>query len=234
MTQPRVCAVMLVDGRPEMVARAIRSFEAQTYPVADRLLFLYNSGSPFPEPASDSLIAILRRPKDTIGAMRNAAIREIPKGYADIIVHWDSDDWSAPERIAEQVALLTNPTRWHTALEAVGYSDMLFWDTRTNEAWLYTGSPAYMCGTSLCYWRDTWKRKPFPAVNQGEDTAWQMGLQSLSVRSFNGTQAVGHNLPRPRMVCSIHGGNISSHVDQRSQQWRRVPKWDEWCRGVMA
>jgi hypothetical protein len=36
------------------------------------------------------------------------------------------------------------------------------------------------------------------------------------------------------MVCSIHGGNISSHVDQRSQQWRRVSQWDEWCRGVMA
>jgi hypothetical protein len=235
MTQPRVCAIMLVDGRPEMVARAIRSFEAQTY--AQRELLLYDTGRP---PYSltrlySNIAQILstRKPTETIGGLRNIA--NTCACDADVIVHWDSDDWSAPERIAEQVALLTGATYLRTGELplVVGYSDMLFFDTRTTEAWLYTGSPRYMLGTSLCYWRETWKRNPFPAKSQGEDTQWQMGLQSITVSSTTG-EWPGLSTISPRMVCSIHGGNISSHVDQRSRQWRRVVEWDEYCKSVMV
>lgn len=232
MSQPRVCAVMLVDGRPEMVYRAVESFGRQTY--ANAYLLAYDSGTPayplidYHHPSLDSRhVETTRLVNDTIGSLRNRANCHTD---GDIIVHWDSDDWSAPERIAEQVALLQ--TNKH---EAVGYSDMLFWDTRVNEAWLYTGSPRYMLGTSLCYWRNAWKRKPFPAVNQGEDTQWQMGLQSYSVTSGKLIDVgFGATDRAPRMVCSIHGDNISSHVDQRSTQWRRLPKWDEHCKQVMA
>jgi hypothetical protein len=234
---------MLVDGRPEMVARAIRCFEAQTY--GQRELLLYDTGTPHYRLDEFCHIETTRQPGATIGNLRNLA--NTAAHWADIIVHWDSDDWSAPERIAEQVALLTNqpPRAAIPKTEAVGYSDMLFWRTpiecynpdeakaRVGEAWLYTGAPNYMCGASLCYWRDTWKRKPFPAKNSGEDTEWQMGLQSLSMPSVS-TRPSKYAGLNPRMVQSIHGGNTASHVDQRSRQWRRVPEWDEYCRKVFA
>lgn len=231
MTQPRVCAVMLVDGRPEMVARAIRSFEAQTYP--QRELLLYDTGSGgmhYPGWANINHIETSRQPGDTIGTLRNLANTCAGGTDADIIVHWDSDDWSAPERIAEQVALLTGGPK----VDAVGYNDMAFWDSRVNEAWLYQGAPRYMLGTSLAYWRETWKRKQFPAVNTGEDTQWQMGLQSLSISTVQIPDLDRPNSWQPRMVCSIHGGNISSHIDQRSMQWLRAPHLDDYCRGVFA
>ena len=293
MTNPRVCAVMLVDGRPEMVWRALNSFFRQTY--EDKKLLIYDTGEvPYANDWSDihdipwrtnymrARRYSIHEPGEgrrKVGELRNAANAEAD---TDIIVHWDSDDWSAPERIAEQVELLvgSGKLKHHPlAPEVCGYSDMLFWDTRPiasakidpatgketlalNEAWLYTGSPRYMLGSSLCYWRDTWKRKPFPAKNQGEDTQWQMGLQSLSVKStsikifvpgirrdeteaqfkvrFDAEckrvyqESIDHPNSTSRMVCSIHGGNIASHVDQRSRQWRRVPEWDDYCRKVMA
>src|SRR5437016_6127466 len=46
MSNPSVAAVMLVNGRPEMTARAVRSFDAQTYDARQLMIYDTTPGGP--------------------------------------------------------------------------------------------------------------------------------------------------------------------------------------------
>ncbi len=196
MPDPTVVAVMLTANRPEMARQAVQSFRAQTYP-AKRLLIWDSS-----RPPSDADYGRMSWNDDeyyirdwnpvTVGALRNKAndYALSNEGFAapDIVCHWDDDDYSHPNRIAEQVALLQA-----SGAQACGYNSMLFWregepprygaisayePARLGEAWLYTGS---ILGTSLMYWRTAWERKHFEAMSNGEDTRWLMGMKAHAV-----------------------------------------------------
>src|SRR5258708_3294771 len=106
MNLPAVAAVMLCHGRDEMAQRAIRSFTLQDCENKKHLLIWNNDGT------------------KPIGTLRNEANAQVD---ADIICHFDSDDWSHPNRIAEQIAQLQS-----SGAECVGYNEMLFWDTASN------------------------------------------------------------------------------------------------------
>ena len=245
---------MLVNGRPEMVRRAVKAFEARTY--ADARLMLYDTsaehgiipkhwGSPRVRSARGAppeINAILLDPVvATVGELRNAAIEYVRSEWRPpIIVHWDSDDWSHPNRIAEQVALLQT-----SGADCVGYREMLFWRKRapvgdSGEALLYTNpEPDFCLGTSLCYWRSVWERKPFEALpvapgGIGEDWKFQQGLKRTAVSSL--VSPSSGSPVEPRMIASIHGGNTSDYsiIDNPKQRsFVRMPLWDEHCRKVM-
>lgn len=247
--EPLVCAIMLTRDRPEMAARAVASFRAQTY--ANRFLVIVDNGTVSPSPfiglARADDIRLHRFGQGiSIGVARNAAntsascetFHNVHSGQpiavpqADIIVHFDDDDWSYPNRIADQVALLAA-----SGADAVGFREMLFWRTPQNEAWLFTGAtPDYALGTSLCYWRKTWQRRPFLNENQGVEEKWCADLKVTSMSANFECQGLEIE---PRMIAAIHGGNTSTgydlerHVAMGSQQWRRVPEWDEYCREGM-
>lgn len=122
------------------------------------------------------------------------------------------------------------------------------------DAWLYSHPrPDYALGTSLCYWRKTWRGKPFADLPKGpgatgEDHQWQQGLKVASVSAMGplGGKVIQQpaitDAPEygPRMIASIHGGNSSQAYDleallaKRSKEWRRTPEWDDYCRGRMA
>lgn len=247
MTEPLVCAVMLTRDRPAMARRAVESFRAQTY--ERKRLMVVCSGS-FSELESERHAPVEwwlnYRGGRSIGALRNLAAETSPEG--DVFVHWDDDDWSHPNRIAEQVALLQS-----SGADAVGYREMLFWDTRgcgpdgwrpevihQPRAWLFTHpSPSYVLGTSLCYWRKTWERKPFPDVSKGEDYQWIQGMNVKSETFGLDINPQGQPLVEPPMIASIHGSNSCNTTDpaaeiaRGSQQWKRVPEWDVYCREAM-
>lgn len=271
--EPLVCCVMLVDGRAAMVRRAIKCFRQQTY--TPRMLLMWDTtetwdkshGDIFDTDISDVpetptqprgyllWIGNVTDQRKTIGELRNEANRHaIEEMGADIICTLDSDDWSHPNRIAEQVALLQA-----SGADAVGYSDLLFWDTRerlinpelhdmdsvepANQAWLYSRPTRLnVPGTTLCYWRKAWERKPFPHLpgvgnptSQGEDIVWQAGLNVEAVSSFCETAGVAppHG---PRMIASVHSGNTMaagySHMG-RVEEFVRTPEWDSYCARVM-
>lgn len=237
MAAPLVVAVMLTRDRPAMAARAIESFRRQTY--GNKTLLVYNNGNSHRIDcgcsAEEFHVKISGTHALSIGILRNAANafrnRYHPSG-GDIIVHWDDDDWSYPNRIADQVALLAA-----SGADAVGFREMLFWRTPQNEAWLFTGAtPDYALGTSLCYWRKTWQRRPFLNENQGVEEKWCADLKVTSMSANFECQGLEIE---PRMIAAIHGGNTSTgydlerHVAMGSQQWRRVPEWDEYCRERM-
>lgn len=232
MSEPLVCCIMLTKDRPKLAARAVRSFSEQTY--FNKTLLVVNSGlSPLfeetdrlREPCFVGIDAL------SIGGLRNHANRYAATNYAescmrpDILIHWDDDDWSRPNRIAKQVALLQA-----SGADAVGYNEMLFWREPHAEAWRFRHEMNNYClGTSLCYWRKTWERKPFPdkaGTGRGEDYDWIQGMN---------TKAVSAVLPNPMMIASIHPDNARFYDQslERSTSWTLVPQWDEHCRKVMA
>ncbi len=257
-TEPLVCAVMLTRDRPAMAKRAVEAFRAQTYRF--KMLLVFDSGAleafggreydwlsvkeSSGEPYRDTIINWDARDhvEKSIGLLRNGA-NALAKAYgAEIIIHWDDDDLSHPNRIAEQVAL-----QQASGAEAVGYNEVLFWDASSrdyprpggirNEAWIWRApklSPA--CGSSLCYWRKTWEQHPFKDRQRGEDYWWmkQIHVSSVSSLPLEEFEPAG-----PRLICSIHAGNAASYdlealVRGGSTEWRRAPEWDAYARERMA
>jgi len=218
---PLVCAICLTRNRPEMLKRAVRCWQAQIY--SSRLVILDNGTVPLhidagtlglPAKYSDGFTGVhivTGRAGSSIGALRNEAIENVSRariGFppADIIVHWDDDDLSHPNRIAEQVALLQS-----SGAAVVGYRDLLFWDQRkyaaarerhehdiavggqaggsvegyVNEAWLFTDAPNHAPGTTFAYWRKTWEHCKFSDLMAGEDGDWlrRVGWQNAETVS---------------------------------------------------
>ncbi len=257
---------MITANRPEMARRALNSLARQTY--EPKGISVFSS-----DPESCGLPEIANRiTRATIGEMRNEANRRIRdtefrgKPVAahfipDILCHWDDDDYSAPQRIAEQVSLLQA-----SGAQAVGYNQMLFWreprckecgdsgvntncdeaasDPHPGEAWLYTGSG--ICGTSLCYWRTAWERKHFEAMNNGEDARWLMGMKAVGASSLIVPDGIPFTDPmKPRMIARIHSGpsgntsnaynpQVMRAVEKQGGEWKRVSEFDDYCRKVFA
>jgi hypothetical protein len=261
---------MLTADRPALAKRAVECFRSQTY--TPRFMLQLDTGaftrdSHFSDPRNLSpdrdpfgCITVEGRPelkRQAIGELRNKsnalALHHFPD--ASILIHWDDDDYSHPNRIAEQVSLLQS-----SGADAVGYQEILFWrepidcELIVNEqispmkapgqAWLYRGENAnYPPGTSLCYWRKTWERKPFPATSFGEDLQFCTGLKvcGVSANPIDDYPPMHHN-EQPRMIARIHAGNTSTGYAPAKMQaearkpnpvWRRVPAWDDYCRRTM-
>ncbi len=276
--EPLVCAVMLTRDRPAMAKRAVECFRSQRY--KGKMLLVLDTSSSYSGDVAGEAYALFHRPDlvgKTIGDLRNfinqRAVdisRKPACPSADILIHWDDDDWSHPNRISEQVALLQASGK-----QCIGYRDMLFWDSRARfggkvayadepliegEAWLYSNAdPRYIVGSSLCYWRETWEKRPFRAAPEnpearGEDVWFIMDRDTLGVSSifFEGKQkhsddcvcgtcGPGHRTVlyggtcEPRMICSIHGRNTTSYAGiEKSGNWTRVPEFDEVCRRTMS
>ncbi len=101
---------MLSRDRPEMAARAMRSFRDQTYPRLE--LVVVSQGTA----AYRQLLARLGReqgagnvrvvgagPGLTLGALRNLAV---DAAAGELVCQWDDDDGHHPERVARQVQTL--------------------------------------------------------------------------------------------------------------------------------
>ncbi len=269
MSSPTVCCIMLTNGRYEMAARAVRSFQSQTY--ENKRLVIFGSGygcwhypdfhpqGHAPMNEDDAIDWGSVGNSYTIGKLRNMAIKmditggggPTPDKPAEIFAHFDDDDWSHPNRLTEQVALLQA-----SGADAVGYNEALFWDsTKTDhvqaiagaldlegceergEAWLYTSPKLDVAlGATLLYWRRTWEQKRFADVRHGEDTLFQTGMKVAAVSAVPGIQshvrceADGE----PRFIAHIHGDNTSSVITPSVRDWKRAPEWDAEARRVMT
>ncbi len=247
-SEPLVCAIMLTRDRPAMAARAVAAFRAQTY--ARKRLVMWDSG-PIPFAFSmdlpDNESCIEDVPDFAIGNLRNRAAEwscNSSEPTPDIFIHFDDDDLSHPNRIAEQVALLQS-----SDTECVGYNEVLFWRKFTadgggllgdwergkdGEAWLYSNpDPSYAAGASLCYWRSAWERQPFSDLQVGEDRDFIRRVKTVGVSGIPDAEPGWQKAPR--LIQSLHGGNtwdgnIEAAIAKGSREWRRVPEWDAYAR----
>jgi len=180
-SEPLVSCVMLTMlGREDFRKRAIESFNSQTW--ENRELVVVDC-------------------EGTIGAKRNIGVAT---SRGEIICHWDDDDWSAPGRLEDQVRRLLDSTA-----EITGYHSMIF-ENEEGRRWKYVGHSGYALGTSLCYWKSYWRRRPFLQINEGEDNAFIMGTKVLSVDAED------------MVIAAIHSGNASPKQVEKFQAWKRL------------
>ena len=239
MSEPSVCCICLTADRQAFTDRAVRCFSTQTYPNAD--LLIYDTGVvPY------ELGCVQRCPNVTIahcpgsrghaiGALRNQAIELVSN--ADIIAHWDSDDWSDSVRIAAQVKDLDGANVWVT-----GFQNALFLDTRVavTKAWEYDCNKSGLgkvIGASLCYRREAWEACHFnDAKHTGEDAEWARQFKVLPTDGYRivSSQSIA---PGPMLIAEVHGANTSgvysvfdNHQPAFQPEWRLAPEWDAYCR----
>jgi hypothetical protein len=223
---------MLTRDRPKLAKGAVECFRAQTYPAKELLIWDTSDEVDSYQSRIDRVAQVFadKAPR-TIGALRNEANAYNAVWHSsEILIHWDDDDWSHPDRIAGQVALLEE-----SGADVVGYNEMLFWRADRGQAWLYSNThpKGYALGTSLCYWRKTWERHHFANDTQGVEERW---LREKKVVSETAMYLDGE----PLMIARIHSGNTSSgyrideYASQGSREWKRVPEWDERVRWILG
>ena len=246
---PQVCAIMLTADRQQLTDRAVQCFLSQTYKQSHLLIYdtgkkpytLNHLGSARITVVCDG--AEMARP---IGELRNSANALAPRG-TEILIHFDSDDYSGSYRIQDQVQTLIDSGR-----DCVGYRSVMFW--RNPEAWAYHNiNPVYCIGASLCYWRRVWVRQRFrdtlpkPDGGMAEDKEWLRHVDSegypalFSARTLKDIHFLESDLAGlvrndANLVCEIHGGNTMTYKLEASAPtgWRRAPEWDGRLKELMA
>jgi glycosyltransferase involved in cell wall biosynthesis len=219
---PRVVAVCLTADRQDFTDRAVRCFRSQDYP-NKHMVILCNGKEHYrvPQPFSSD-VSVWRVRRASIGELRNqgAAIA----GSGDIIIHWDSDDWSHPRRISCLVAALD------IGYDIVGYNKVLFWDSQLREAWMYeNSSPRYAVNATLAYRRAVWEQRPFTDISLAEGRSFIRDRERFLALPAFGHYADGSQ-PEPLIICEIHGANINDYDVARRPGvigFTRVREWDE-------
>jgi predicted O-methyltransferase YrrM len=162
---PLVSCIMPTCDRRPFVPRAIRCFLRQDYP--NKELIVVDDGDAVRDLVPDDpRLRYVRLPRRaSVGAKRNLACEH---AAGPLIAHWDDDDWHAPRRLRCQVEALRA-----AGADLCGLTTLLFYDTRSGEAWRYTypdGQRPWLSGSSLLYTRAFWAGHRFPETNVGEDS----------------------------------------------------------------
>lgn len=190
-----VSAVMPTHNRRDLIGMAIDSYLSQTFPEQQRELVILDSGHDGTEEIVPKRSDIRYcRPKMVlnVGRMRNA-VADLAQGQ--IIIHWDSDDWSAPERIERQVERL-----YVSQKQLTGFHDVFYYDTRTDKTYHYMHYlPPFAAGTSMCYFKSWWKNHPFNEIVVGEDS----NFSSVA----KGQLQLDSTLTEGLLVARTHGKN---------------------------
>lgn len=200
---PLVTCLCLTRNRREWLPLAIKYFQDSTYPLRE-LLILSSGESVFdlvPEDPSIRLIEIEDGRK--IGELRNLGVQ---LSLGSLIAHWDDDDYSAPDRLADQV------TRLKFDKSVTGYSSMRFTDGKNY--WEFAGLSDYAIGTSLLYRRAWAIAHPFKDVHIGEDGSFADDARAHEQLIC----APAGDL----MAASIHPGNTSPR-QLKGDNWRLLP-----------
>ena len=151
-----VSAIMPTRGRVLWAHEAVECFRNQTY-AEKELVILDDADEPSFEGDAfvyeDGVQYFRLTQRCTIARKRNDAVR---LAAGSVILHWDSDDWSSPYRMADQLTRLER-----TSKRVTGYHSVLFYDEHSQRAYRYHGRPNVAVGSSLCYAKSFWQDHPF-------------------------------------------------------------------------
>lgn len=188
---------MPTRGRCEYAAHAVESFFAQVYP--DKELVIADDGDDpsFPNGITGDGIRYYCSSvslRFQIPAKRNQC-NTLAQG--EIIVHWDSDDWSTPERIAYQVARLEESGKAVT-----GFNTLLFHEPSSGRNFEYRSNSSYACGSSLMYRKSWWTSHPFM---ESKPIASDNPFVYAAARAKELDTVIGERM----LIARIHDGNTS-------------------------
>lgn len=166
LVEPLVSCIMPTCNRRAFVSKAIDYFLKQDY--NNKELLIVDDGTDCIKdivPLHDQVRYVRLQKNMTLGEKRNFCVRE---SRGDLVMHWDDDDWMAPNRIRYQVEELLK-----CKAEVCGLQKMLYYDIATGSCWLYKYPPdaqPWLAGNSLLYTRDFWAKAPFPDMQVASDT----------------------------------------------------------------
>jgi glycosyltransferase involved in cell wall biosynthesis len=193
---PPVTCVMPTSNRRRYVPHAVDCFLRQDYPDLELLVVDDGADEVADLMPADRRVRYVRLPcRQQIGAKRNTAC-DLAAGA--VIVHWDDDDWSADNRVSEQVTALVA-----SGADLCGQSRVLFYEPVANRAWEYrypADARPWVHGATLCYTKAFWRRNPFPDIRLGEDTRFVWAGRPQQVIALD---------DRRLYVGTIHGANTS-------------------------
>ena len=171
-TQLLVSCIMPTANRAKYIPLAIHNFLVQDYPNTELIII---------DDGKESVVSLI--PEDsrikyyysasigTIGKKRNYACE---RTAGEIIMHWDDDDWYAPDWISRQVEFLLE-----SEADMCGVEHVHFYSPITDTFWLGTAKyrnhgyrPQWLSGATLAYWRTFWEKHPFEDKNTGEDDSF--------------------------------------------------------------
>ncbi|HYH79685.1 MAG TPA: glycosyltransferase family 9 protein [Longimicrobium sp.] len=207
---PLVSCLMPTRDRRRFVAHALEQFLRQDHP--RRELVVVDDGA---DPVDDLLPADPRiryhrvARQRTLGAKRNLAC-SLARG--ELLAHWDDDDWMPAHRISAQVAALAAAPR----AGACGLARLRFFDPAAGRAWEYRWpdrSRPWLAGGTLLFRRALWEKRPFPGLDQGEDTRWVWSLPAGAVAA----------IADPGLYAAlVHPGN-TSRKRTGDDRWHPIP-----------
>ncbi len=177
-TTPLVSCIMPTCNRRAYVPRAIAYFLRQDYPDKELIILDDGDDSVADLVPDEPQVRYVRLPgRLPLGTKRNECIRQ---ARGELIMHWDDDDWHASHRVRCQVEALLK-----SDAEVCGLRRILFHEPGTGRTWLYeypAGGRRWLIGGTLLYRVDFWRRAPFPAMQQGEDTSflWSRRLDRVA------------------------------------------------------
>ncbi|MFL5381779.1 MAG: glycosyltransferase [Longimicrobiaceae bacterium] len=204
---PLVSCLMPTADRRRFVPRAIELFLRQGY--AARELVIVDDGRDAVEdlvPADPRIRYVRAERSASLGAKRNLAC-SLARG--ELLLHWDDDDWTAADRITRQVSALLA-----SGAEVCGLSVVRYFDPAARLAWEYRWTDAarpWVGGNTLLYRRGAWERRPFPALNVGEDTRWVWSQPSV------------HALTDSRFFAALVHPRNTSQKQTRGSRWHPIP-----------
>lgn len=186
---------MPTADRRRFVPGAIAAFLAQTRDDAELLILDDGADAVADLVPAHSRIRYRHDPvRRTTGDKRN---RLCAKAAGRIIVHWDDDDWHAPDRLDRQVAALAT-----SGAAIVGLDRVAFLADDGSAAWDYVwrGAGRWVYGASLAYARCWWQDHRFAEIRVGEDTRFV----------FDAGDARVHAMPPGEwLIARVHAGNTS-------------------------
>jgi glycosyltransferase involved in cell wall biosynthesis len=190
---PFVSCIMPTRNRAAFLPAAIDCFLKQDYPNKELIILGDNDEAHGIELCSAWPVRYVIDKRMDIGPKRNRCC-ELSQG--EIICHFDSDDWSAPNRISAQVELMAK-----TGKSVAGSSAIYFWDTIQQKAKRYrAGITGKVCGTTLCYRKDFWEIHKFQDKKLGEDNAFVDPI----------INQIADSKDESMFVARIHGDHTSS------------------------
>jgi glycosyltransferase involved in cell wall biosynthesis len=204
---PKVTILTPTRNRPGFLAQCAKYVAAQTYPKKCLEWLVVNQGK-IDGTELDALITAGARietvgPGMSLGNVRNEGLR---LAIGDIIVHFDDDDWHAPDRVERQVV----PFLVRPQLELVATDDYyigLFNREPVLACKSVTwGLDRYASGGTFAYRRRAWRQNPFANIPTGEDY--------LFARRIREARGLVVNMRDPDLfICIRHGGNTAQADD---------------------
>jgi glycosyltransferase involved in cell wall biosynthesis len=199
-----VTCLCLTKNRRQWLPKAIQCFERQTHQNAELLILADGEDVQDLLPADDPRVRLIHLERSlNVGDKRNFGCE---RAAGDVIAHWDDDDHSGPERLADQLRRLDESGKSVTGFHSMRFTDGTQW-------WQYKGAIDYALGTSLVYRREWWRANRFKSVQIGEDN--QFVRNAHARRQFVSADA------GLLMHATIHPGNTSRR--NFGSSWKKLP-----------